>query len=165
MKKRVLSLLGATLLSGSLLSADVFANMPYDKDIQEMQRLFNSMVDAHFSHARLANLGYPRVDVREDKSSYTYEFDVAGVPKENIKLSIDENNFLTLEGKKENTRENKSKNYVSQEIFYGSFHRVIKLPENANQDKVTTEYKDGILKLTIAKKELKKPKSKILPIN
>jgi HSP20 family protein len=164
MKNILLSLITVSLL-GSVASADSsFMDTDYKSEFQAMQKYVNSMVDSHLTESKLGNIGYPRLNIQSTKKNYIYEFDLAGVPKKDIKLSIDENNVLTLTGKKENKVEEKSDNYVKQEIFYGSFSRVIKLPDDINQDKLQTEYNNGILKLTIGKKAPKKTKSKILEI-
>ncbi len=164
MKKLLLSVLTASLLTSGAMASNSFINSDYEAKFQEMQKFFDSMVASNLTHAKIGNLGYPRVNSQNTKESYIYEFDLAGVAKENIKLSIDENNILTLSGKKESKTEEKQENYMKQEIYYGSFSRMIKLPDDINQEKITTEYNNGILKLTIGKKELKKPKSKILEI-
>jgi len=160
MNKLLQSVLALSLL-GTVVSAD---NSFMNSDFQAMQKYLDSMVDSHLTRSKLGNIGYPRLNIQNNKENYIYEFDLAGVPKENIKLSIDENNVLTLSGTKEEKGEKKSDNYVKQEIFYGSFTRVIKLPDDINQDKLETKYDNGILKLTIGKKAPKKTKSKVLEI-
>jgi HSP20 family protein len=121
-------------------------------------------MDSHFNQSALNNIRYPRVNIQNKEKEYIYEFDLAGVDKKNIKLSIDENNVLTLEGVKKKKRQEKSNSYVKQEIFYGSFQRVMKLPDDIDQNKLETRYRDGILTLSIGKKKLKKPKAKLLKI-
>jgi len=164
MKKLLLSLLTASLLTSAAVASSSFINSEYESEFQEMQKFLDTMLGSHLTRAKIGNLGYPRVNMQSNKENYIYEFDLAGVPKENIQLSIDENNILTLSGKKESKTEDKSDKYVKQEIFYGSFSRVIKLPDDIDQEKLDTKYTNGILKLTIGKKELKKAKSKILQI-
>ena len=136
----------------------------YEQEFQEMQQFINSMVDSHLTRAKLGNFGYPRVNVQSSEKYYLYEFDLAGVAKKNITLTIDENNLLKLSGKKENKKEEKSDKYIKQEIFYGSFSRMMQLPDDIDQNNIETKYDNGILKLTIGRKALKKPKSKTLQI-
>ena len=161
------------ILAGSALAASlahagtVFVNDPFEDDFLKMQQYMNSLIEQHMSASAIGNYNYPRTNIQDTKEKIVLEFDLAGVPKENIKLSIDENNVLTLEGKKESKVEQKDDkgNYVRREIFYGNFTKVIQLPENVIQEKLKTEYKDGILTVTIPKKEMKKPKAKVIPIN
>lgn len=164
MKKIVYAFIGASLLSSYVSASELMRVNNYKDEFQKMENFINSMMASHLTHAKLVNIGYPRVNVQNKKDVYIYEFDIAGVPKENIQLSIDENNLLTLKGKKENKTENKSQNYMRQEIYYGSFSRVMQLPEDIDQNKLETKYNNGILQLTLGKKEIKKIKSKILQI-
>ena len=164
MKRLLKPLLLASFIGASTLSANQ-AYKNYDDEFAKINRYFNSMIESHLNGSALNNISYPRVNVQDKKGAYIYEFDLAGVPKENIKLSIDENNLLTLDGKKESSSKNKKDGYVKQEIFYGSFKRVIQLPENIDQAKLSTKYDNGILKVTIPKKAVKKVKSKYIPIN
>ena len=158
----------ASLLASSLAHAGMQTwHDPFDEDFAKIQQYMNSLIEQHMSASAIGNYNYPRTNIQDTKEKIVLEFDLAGVPKENIKLSIDENNVLTLEGKKENKVEQKDKdgNYVRREIFYGSFQRVIQLPENIIQEKLTTKFENGILTATIPKKEIKKPKAKVIPIN
>ena len=158
----------ASLLASSLAHAGMQTwHDPFDEDFAKIQQYMNSLIEQHMSASAIGNYNYPRTNIQDTKEKIVLEFDLAGVPKENIKLSIDENNVLTLEGKKENKVEQKDKdgNYVRREIFYGSFQRVIQLPENIIQEKLTTKFENGILTVTIPKKEIKKPKAKVIPIN
>jgi len=164
MKKIFTSLALAGVLAGTLSANQAPSMNPYDEEFAKMNQYFNSLIDSHFNAARLNNISYPRTDVLDTQKMITIKFDLAGVPKENIKLSIDENNILTLEGQKQNSKEEKAKGYVKREIFYGSFEKAIQLPDNIEQDKLETSFKDGILTVTIPKKEIKKPKAKIIPI-
>ncbi len=164
MKKLLLSLTTASLLTSGLFASSSLMDSDYEAEFKQMQNYLDSMVSTHLTRAKIANLGYPRVNVQNTKEHYIYEFDLAGVPKENITLSIDENNMLSLSGKKESKLEEKKDKYVKQEIFYGTFSRVIQLPDDIDQEKVETKYDNGILRVTIGKKAPKKVKSKILEI-
>jgi HSP20 family protein len=164
MKKIIGSLLIASLLGGALSANSVFANNMYDDEFERMNKYFNSIIESHFSNSALNNLRYPRANIEDKKDKYILEFDLAGVAKENIKLSIDDRNILTIEGEKKSSKKDDSDGYVKQEIFYGNFKRMIQLPENIDQDKLETKYSDGILSITIPKKEVKKPKAKIIQI-
>jgi HSP20 family protein len=164
MNKLLQSILALSLLGTAASADNSFMDSNYKSEFQVMQNYLDTMVDTHLTRSKIANLVYPRLNVQSTKENYIYEFDLAGVDKKDIKLSIDENNVLTLSGKKENKVVEKSDKYLKQEIFYGSFSRVIKLPNDINQNKIETEYDNGILKLTIGKEAPKKTKSKILEI-
>jgi len=163
MKKIATSLLLAALL-GTSASAFSDGMMPNDVDFAKMNQYFNSLIESHLTSAKLNNIGYPRMDVADSKKQIVIKFDLAGVDKNNIKLSISDDKILTLQGEKKESKEDKSKDYVKKEIFYGSFQKSIQLPENIDEAKLTTEFKNGILTITIPKTEVKKPKAKVIPI-
>jgi HSP20 family protein len=164
MRKYIGGLLVASLLSATLSAGVLDTNNSYDKEFTKMNQYFNSLVDSHFNNARLNNFNYPRMDIKDSKKQIRLKFDLAGVPKENIKLSINEDNVLTLEGEKKSSIQEKSQDKVTREIFYGKFKRVVQLPDNIEQNTVKTTYNNGILTITIVKKEIIKPKAKIIPI-
>jgi HSP20 family protein len=163
MKKILTSIVATLLLAGSLEAATLPAD-PINMDLAKMNQYFNTLVEQHLNSSALNNIHYPRTDIQDTKEKVVIKFDLAGVKKENIKLSVNDEKVLTLQGEKKESKEDKSKGYVKKEIFYGSFQKMIQLPQNAEIDKLTTEYKNGILTVTVPKKELKKPKAKIIPI-
>ncbi len=163
MKKYLNTLLLASLLTTAVSAEDILTPNPAD-EFAKMNQYFNSIMQEHFNNAKLNNLNYPRMDLQESPQKITLKFDLAGVPKKNIKLTIDENNILTLEGQKKEEKNETSGKSVKREIFFGSFKRIVQLPETIEQDKLQTNYKNGILTISIPKKEIKKPKAKVIPI-
>ena len=164
MKKVLTSVVASLLLAGSLQAATNTTIDPIEMDFAKMNQYFNSLVEQHLNSSALNNINYPRTDIQETAKEMIIKFDLAGVKKENIKLSINDEKILTIEGEKKEEKENKSKGFIQKEIFYGSFKKMIKLPDNCEIDKLDTQFKDGILTVTIPKKEIVKPKAKIIPI-
>jgi len=163
MKKTLLSLIGATLLSSSLFAFPM-GSIEDDPDFVRMNQYFNSLLESHVNTAALSNINYPRTDIKDTQKEIVIKFDLAGVPKENIKLSINDEKVLTVEGEKKEEKEIKKGDFVKKEIFYGTFQKSIKLPDNIKENELETNFKNGILTITIPKEELKKPKAKIIPI-
>ena len=163
MKKLVSSLLLSSLLAGSAF-ASMDAMNPYDADFARMNQYFNSLIESHLSSSALNNFSYPRTDIQDAKDKIVLKFDLAGVDKKNIKLSIDDNKILTVKGEKKESKEEKSKDFVKKEIFYGEFQKSIQLPENIDESKLSTKFENGILTVTVPKTEIKKPKAKLIPI-
>jgi HSP20 family protein len=163
MKKYFSSLVLASLLTTALSAETLVTPNPAD-EFAKMNQYFNTLIDTHFTNARFNNFNYPRMDITENEKEITLKFDLAGVPKENIKLTIDDNNILKVEGEKKEQKSQKTAQSVKKEIFYGSFQRVVQLPDAIEQDKLHTSFKDGILTVTVPKKEIKKPKAKVIPI-
>jgi HSP20 family protein len=164
MKKITKSFLAMSLLA-TILSADQMpANQNLNDDFKRMNEYINSMIASHMNTNYFNDVSFPKVNMSENKENYVLKFDLAGIGKDEIKLSIDENNILTVEGERKSEKEEKDKSYVKQEIYYGKFKRSVKLPENADQDKLDTKYDNGILTVTVGKKKVTKPAAKIIKI-
>jgi len=163
MKKLMSSLLLSSLLAGSAF-ASMDGTSPYNADFARMNQYFNSLIKSHLSSSALNNFSYPRTDIQDAKDKIVLQFDLAGVDKKNIKLSIDDNKLLTIKGEKKEAKKVKSKDFVKKEIFYGEFQKSIQLPENIDESKLTTKFENGILTVTVPKTEVKKPKAKLIPI-
>ena len=77
--------------------------------------------------------------------------------REDIHVSI-EQNMLTIRGERKFEEETKRENYHRVERSYGEFSRSFTLPTFADSSKVSAEYKDGVLRVSLAKKDEVKPK-------
>ena len=93
----------------------------------------------------------PSCEVKENKNDFYIRFDLPGVKKDNIKLEIDENR-LTVSGdrREEKTEGEEGKSHFS-EVYYGSFTRSFTLPASIDAEKVTADYEDGVLKVSVPK--------------
>ena len=100
----------------------------------------------------------PALDIIDQKDSILVKADLPGLKKEQIDISIHEG-VLTIQGEKKEESETKEKGYLRTERFYGSFQRSVVLPSTVDEAKVKASYKDGVLELTLPKKEEAKPKS------
>jgi HSP20 family protein len=105
----------------------------------------------------------PAVDIYQDKNNLYIEVPLAGIQPKDVEISI-EDNILTIQGKTEETKEIKEKDYLRKEIRRGSFRRVIKLPVEVKGNKASAESSGGILKITIPKVAKTGPKAKRVPI-
>ncbi len=99
----------------------------------------------------------PAIDVYDSKDNFVVKADLPGLNKEEIEVSI-EDDTLILKGEKKQESETKEQNFYRSERLYGSFFRAIALPATVDPSKVVAEYKDGVLKLTLPKKEDARPK-------
>ena|SRR5690349_14058634 len=99
----------------------------------------------------------PSVDIFENDNEVVFKAELPGMNAKDIDIKL-ENNVLTLKGERHFEKETDEKNYHRIEREYGSFSRSFALPTAVNGEKVTAEYKDGILKVTLPKKEETKPK-------
>jgi hypothetical protein len=98
------------------------------------------------------------VDITEDDKEYLIKAELPEVKKEDVKVTV-ENGTLTITGERKFEKEEKGKKYHRMERAYGSFMRSFTLPEGAAGDKVSADFKDGVLKVHLPKSAEAKPKS------
>lgn len=124
----------------------------------DIDRLFDSLVRdigwpsllSDASGAKTAGFLKPQLDIKESNTGYTISVEVPGVEEKDISVQL-QNDTLTISGeKKQETVTDKDK-YHSVERRYGSFQRMVCLPDNADREHIKATFKDGVLKLDIAK--------------
>lgn len=86
-------------------------------------------------------------DVIENENEFIVEFNLAGIPKANISLGID-NGLLTMSAE----RIEKEVKYNYKNSYYGKISKSFKLPDNVNSNNITSKYEDGLLIISIPKK-------------
>lgn len=119
---------------------------------------FDRLISAFWGEPTPVTAWAPRLDVHEDKDAYTIEADLPGVEKKDVELSV-EDGVLTIRGTRKDTREEKGKDgWHRLERHYGSFERSLSLGEGVDVEHVKAEMKDGVLHLTLPKKEQAKPR-------
>ena len=99
----------------------------------------------------------PSVDISEDANEYLIKAELPEVTKEEVKVTV-ENGVLTVSGERKLEREEADRKYHRIERSYGSFLRSFALPEDADPDRVTAEFRDGLLQIRLPKSEVAKPK-------
>jgi len=99
----------------------------------------------------------PAVDIYETDSEITVQAELPGVDRKDIALQL-ENNVLTLKGDRRFEKETNQENYHRIERSYGGFSRAFTIPTTIDEDKIRADYKDGILKIALPKKEQVKAK-------
>ena len=100
----------------------------------------------------------PLVDIVEDDKEYLIKAELPEVKRENVKVTV-ENGVLTITGERNYEKEEKDKKYHRIERAYGSFVRSFTVPDDADASKVTADFKDGVLKVHLAKDEKAKPRA------
>ena len=130
---------------------DRFFEDDFFGDMRKLMRVFedDSTPSLFRKNRYLSNLG--STNVQENENEYKVEIQVPGFKKEDITLEV-ENNYLTISGKVENKKE--SDNYKLKEFNRETFYRSFTLPDNIDSDNINAECKDGILTLSIKKKEI-----------
>jgi HSP20 family protein len=104
----------------------------------------------------------PSVNITEGDKNFKIELAAPGFDKKDFKVETD-NGMLTISSEKEKEDKEETDNYRRREFSYSSFRRSFQLPENSIQDKIEAKYENGVLKLTLPKKEISisKPKKEI----
>jgi HSP20 family protein len=100
----------------------------------------------------------PLVDVAEDEKGYSIKAELPEVKKEDVHVTV-ENGVLTINGERKFETEEKGRRYHRVERAYGSFTRSFTMPEDAESEHVTADFRDGILNVRITKSEKARPKS------
>jgi HSP20 family protein len=99
----------------------------------------------------------PAVDVFEQDGNIVLKAELPGVDPKDVDIRV-ENNVLSLRGERKFEGEVDRENYHRVERAYGSFARSFTLPSVVNTEKIQAEFKDGLLKVTLPKREEAKPK-------
>jgi HSP20 family protein len=99
----------------------------------------------------------PAVDIYETDNEILVQAELPGVERKDIALQL-ENNVLTLKGERKFEKETSQENYHRIERSYGGFSRAFTIPTTVDDDKIRADYKDGILKIALPKKEQVKAK-------
>ena len=107
----------------------------------------------------------PVVDIQETDKQYRIALEVPGVEEKDIQITLD-NDVLMVRGEKRQEQEKKEGGFHRVERSYGSFQRVLNLPDNANQESIKAAFKNGVLTITMDKREASAPKQgRSIPIN
>ena len=134
------------------------------KDFGSLQERINRMFDdtirtLHPTDGEELEKGTwaPAVDIYETNDSFVVSADLPGLNKDEIQIDL-KDNTLTLKGEKKFEEKVSKDNYIRVERAYGSFVRSFTLPQNVDPEKIKAKYKEGVLEVTIPKKEEAKPK-------
>ena len=97
-------------------------------------------------------LTVPPVNSDENKDQYELSLAAPGMKKDDFKIDV-EGNMLTISSEKEEESEEKHMNGYRREFNYSSFSRSFALPDEVIKDKIDARYQDGVLKVSLPKKE------------
>ena len=136
------------------------------REMEEMQRRMSSLFD--WSPLRRGNLTpeeenitvpewAPLVDIAEDEKEYLIKVELPEVQKEDVKVTV-EHGTLTISGERKAEKEEKGRKFHRVERYYGRFERSFSIPDDSKTDDVKAEFKDGVLRVHLAKSEKARPK-------
>jgi HSP20 family protein len=123
----------------------------------ELDRLFESPLSALTGGSQLLSGWTPALDVFEDKDNVIVKAELPGMKKEEIEVSLHDG-MLSIFGERKNESKFEDAEVYRAERFVGRFQRSVTLPTAVASDKVSAQYKDGILTISLPKTEEAKPK-------
>ncbi len=130
--------------------------------ILEIHKQVDQLFDEFFKGFGLPDMGFgkesllpaqegflkPTLDISATDKEYTIAVELPGVDEKNVALEVI-NDTLIIKGEKKQEKEEKDKNFYRVERSYGSFQRVLSLPEDADQEHINASYKNGVISITI----------------
>src|SRR2546430_5062161 len=127
---------------------------------EEVNRLFTGSIPRTFDEEGIARGAWsPSVDIYENKEQIVLEAELPGMNREDFELSV-ENNVITLRGERQFEKKDETDNYHRVERSYGSFTRSFTLPNTVSAEGANAEYRNGVLRVTLPKRE----ETKVRPI-
>ncbi len=136
------------------------------KNAASVNPWFNDVFESVFNDSVLTDRlvsRVPAVNIAESDTGFQVELAVPGLKKEDFKISIDKN-ILNISADKKSESNQEGKKFSKREFSYTSFVRSFTLPDTIDHTKIDAAYVDGILKLTIAKKEAAKVQAREIAV-
>ncbi len=129
---------------------DDFMDFPFSKEFEK--NFFGNKNPLYGKHAK----NMMKTDVRETENGYEVDIDLPGFKKDEITAKLD-NGYLTISASKGLDKDKKDKDghYIRRERYAGSMSRSFFIGEGITENDVKAKYEDGILRLSIPKKEVK----------
>ncbi len=133
------------------------------RDLSSIQEKMNQLFEDTLSRTRgreeglSAGMWTPAVDIYETGESVVVKAELPGLTREQVGIEV-KDGVLTLKGERKVEKEVKEENYHRVERAYGTFQRSFSLPASVDQEKISATLKEGVLEVTLPKKEQAKPK-------
>ncbi|MBT9139225.1 MAG: Spore protein SP21 [Syntrophomonadaceae bacterium] len=136
------------------------------KELEDMRKDMDRLFEEFFSPITRRRRGWlkpemgvivPNIEMYDRKDEIVVKAELPGVAKEDIDLTITKDS-LTLKGEAKREEEIKEEDYYACEMSYGSFTRTIALPAEVDSEKAKASFKNGVIEITLPKREAAKPK-------
>jgi HSP20 family protein len=141
--------------NGSLASTNSNVNFPTWSNW--LDDIFNRDLPSVFTSNFNTGITLPKVNIKETADDYIVEMAVPGLKKSDFHIDLD-NQTLSISTEKREENEQKDEQYTLREFGYASFKRTFSLPETIDDEKINASYNEGILTITLPKKEEAKQK-------
>jgi HSP20 family protein len=126
-------------------------------NLLDFDREFDELIRRPFRDSLAGGDWNPAIDVFDSKDEILVKADLPGLKKEEIEVSIHDG-ALFIRGEKKEEKDRKEKGRLRNERFYGRFERIVTLPIAVDDSRAKATYKNGVLELTLPKREEAKPK-------
>jgi HSP20 family protein len=133
------------------------------RDLSSIQEKMNQLFEDTFARSRGRDEGLgtgmwtPAVDIYETSDAVVVKAEVPGLAKDQVGIEV-RDGLLTLKGERKVEKDVKEENYHRLERAYGTFQRTFSLPATVEQEKISATLKNGVLELTLPKREQAKKK-------
>jgi HSP20 family protein len=143
---------------------------PFAQMRDEMDRVFDSFLDRGFfgrptaiSGQSTAEMIAPDIDVIENDREITFEAELPGMEEKDVQVNV-RDGVLSLKGEKKSEKDEKKETYHLIERRFGSFERSFRLPDSADQDKISADFSKGVLRVVVPKRAEAVKAEKNIPI-
>lgn len=124
-------------------------------ELSLLNSLFNEIMDNTNSYKVYSNYANPKVDVKENENAYTLEMELPGKTEKDVEIELNHGN-LTISSKNEETKneekDSKKEKYILKERNFSKFERRFALPKDVDSEKISANFKNGILTVNMIKK-------------
>lgn len=163
------------ILKGAEMENEIIIREPdlyFDSIHQELNNFlrdtFLTSAFANPLNVRKTSIYRPAIEVKQNDANYKVKVQLPGIPKDKIKVELD-NEFMTItaetcEEKEEKKEEEKNERFHTSEFRYGKYQRTISFDQPIKSDDASAAYKDGVLTITIPKQKIETTTKKILEI-
>lgn len=148
-----------SLFGSGLHGRGLHGRGPHGRDSYSGGLLGSNVLNSSLAGDFRANL-----DISGTDKEYEVSIDLPGMSDSDIQIDVT-GNVMTIRGEKEETNENKEKQYYRVERSYGAFQRTLSLPDDANKDDISATMKDGVLTVRIPRLALPKEEVKRISIS
>lgn len=145
---------------------------PMTQFFREMDRMFDNAFQNFGVPALMGNMAQmqssmfnPHIDIVSTENEYIIKVEIAGIEEKDIHLEVSHDGILTISGEKRLDNQDKNRNYHLRERSYGSFERVVALPEYVDKKSIAAEFENSILTITGQKQESAELKPRRIEIN
>jgi len=135
------------------LFEDFVSPMPLRRRVGELFEPFGGGLLSGGGAAGRAAMFIPEIELVERDKEYLVKVDLPGLRSEDVDVSVEDGNILTIRGERRDEQTRESRGYEYTERSYGSFARSIELPRGVDASKIEAEHNDGVLQLHVPKSE------------